>query len=114
MVVSFQLLMRRSWRSLERAKTMIRIEIERRITVKQGRSRNTRVSPIVTAFEANVEDALLYVAQTRAAGIKLAGPDHMPFIAVRLFDAEAFHADPLKATPLRVLDEQQIAALPAG
>ena len=85
---------------------MIRIEITRRVLVKQGKGRN-RINPVSVIFEPDLASALEEVARWQEVTEDSAT---MPFEVARLYDNDAY-MDHLRQTtsatfnpePLRVI-----------
>jgi hypothetical protein len=65
---------------------MIRIEIARRVLVKQGKGRN-KIDPVSVLFEATLEEALAEVARWQEVTEDSAT---MPFMEARLYKQDDF------------------------
>lgn len=77
---------------------MIRLEIERHILLKQGRGRN-RINPNSIIHVEDMAEAREEIEAFR----ENACPETMPFKEARIYDYDAFRADPLRAVPLEVV-----------
>ena len=67
---------------------MIRIEITRRILVKNGKGRN-RINPISVVYESDLADALAEVARWQEV---TEDSETMPFVQARIYDNATWKA----------------------
>jgi len=82
---------------------MIRIEITRRVLLKQGRGRN-RIDPVSVLFEPTLEEALAEVARWQEVTEDSAT---MPFLEARLYNQDDFlrqlYANPERPKPFQII-----------
>jgi hypothetical protein len=87
---------------------MIRIEITRKVLVKQGKGRN-KINPVSVIFETTLDEALVEVSRWQEVNEDTAT---MPFQSAVLYDDEIFRDylrswsskdGPFDPTPLRVI-----------